>query len=61
MSIASSMCVGYKMFIQEVVQCKAHRKKQGDGVVPCAEPLLRSNAAMRRLLNEHGVLNVYGI
>lgn len=49
------------MFIQEVVQCKAHRKKQGDGVVPYAEPLLRSNAAMRRLLDEHGIFDVYGI
>lgn len=55
MNIAFQICMGYKMFIQETVQCKAHRRKQGEGIVTYVEPLSRSNAAMCCLLDEHGV------
>ena len=36
-------------------QGKAHRRKQGAGVVPYVKPLSRSNAVLRRLLDEHTV------
>ena len=41
-------------------QDKAHRRKQGAGVVPYVKPLSRSNAVLRRLLDEHGVRDAYG-
>jgi len=41
-------------------QDKAHRRKQGAGVVPYVKPLSRSNAVLRRLLDEHGIRNAYG-
>ena len=34
-------------------QDEAHRNEPGDGVVPYAKPLVRSNKVLRRLLNEH--------
>ncbi len=46
--------------IQEMVQCKAHRRGQGEGIVTYVEPHSRSNAAMCRLLNEHTICNTHG-
>jgi len=41
-------------------QDKAHRRKQGAGVVPYVKPLSRSNAVLRRLLDEHSIRDAYG-
>ena len=44
----------------EISQDKAHHRKQGAGVVTYIKPLSRSNAILRRLLNEHGIRDAYG-
>ncbi len=46
--------------VQEMVQCKAHRRGQGEGIVTYVEPHSRSNAVSRRLLDEHRIHKAHG-
>ncbi len=43
------------------MQDKAHRKKQGAGVVTYAKPLLRNNAVLRILYDQHRTPVMYAI
>ena len=47
--------VYFVLFSKGFFADKAHRKKQGEGVVPYVEPLLRSNKVCEKRFGKHNV------
>ena len=47
--------VYFVLFAKGFFADKAHRKKQGEGVVPYVEPLLRSNEVCEKRFGKHNV------